>query len=417
MKGFKNRHVMEISNSRHKSKNGRSHKQQQLKLRLNEAGGKKTIRTGLENEIEIKLKRQIYELNIKHPFERWKLRNGETITTKPTAAIKTSCKSNTKSTADLKCIEPTTINTFILRCHRNNNPTSNSSCDSSTCANNLKHHLISKSSKKLTNIITNTKANITANTTYIPPSTSNSTSNIVSNSSNYYCYYSTTKCLSPKKTNSLCLDEIKAAETTKTTLKESESRTIATTNTSNSSSAKSALFTNTNDKNNSNNNNESTSYSSTISTICRQTNNTTKIIQPNKNYKTKSTTTITMTTVKLLTQPSLLCFFLLAGLILIYSCPVTQALRVTSNMVKTSTSNKEQLYIGLIAPHTNFGKREYLRAIHTAVSGLNRTRGAKLTFFKDYQFEPRNIRFDMMSLTPSPTGKFFSKIFFMKIQS
>ncbi|XP_075151016.1 uncharacterized protein LOC142225125 [Haematobia irritans] len=91
-------------------------------------------------------------------------------------------------------------------------------------------------------------------------------------------------------------------------------------------------------------------------------------------------------------------------MVLIYSCPPTNALRLAGGMSKSSVANKEQLYIGLIAPHTNFGKREYLRAIHTAVSGLNKTRGAKLTFFKDYQFEPRNIRFDMMSLTPSPTA-------------
>uniref|UniRef100_A0A1A9ULP2 Uncharacterized protein n=1 Tax=Glossina austeni TaxID=7395 RepID=A0A1A9ULP2_GLOAU len=78
-------------------------------------------------------------------------------------------------------------------------------------------------------------------------------------------------------------------------------------------------------------------------------------------------------------------------------------IRLANSLTKSSSSNREQLYIGLIAPHTNFGKREYLRAIHSAVSGLNKTRGAKLTFLKDYQFEPRNIRFDMMSLTPSPT--------------
>uniref|UniRef100_A0A1B0A0B2 Uncharacterized protein n=1 Tax=Glossina pallidipes TaxID=7398 RepID=A0A1B0A0B2_GLOPL len=91
------------------------------------------------------------------------------------------------------------------------------------------------------------------------------------------------------------------------------------------------------------------------------------------------------------------------ALILIYSCTCTQAIRLANSLTKSSSSNREQLYIGLIAPHTNFGKREYLRAIHSAVSGLNKTRGAKLTFLKDYQFEPRNIRFDMMSLTPSPT--------------
>ncbi|XP_019890234.2 glutamate receptor ionotropic, NMDA 2C [Musca domestica] len=105
-----------------------------------------------------------------------------------------------------------------------------------------------------------------------------------------------------------------------------------------------------------------------------------------------------------LSSPSCLTLFCFATMLLIFLCPSSQALRLAGGTSKSSSANKEQLYIGLIAPHTNFGKREYLRAIHTAVSGLNKTRGAKLTFFKDYQFEPRNIRFDMMSLTPSPTA-------------
>lgn len=46
-----------------------------------------------------------------------------------------------------------------------------------------------------------------------------------------------------------------------------------------------------------------------------------------------------------------------------------------------------QLNIGLIAPHTNFGRREYLRAINLAVTGLSKTRGQKLTFLKDYEFQ------------------------------
>lgn len=93
--------------------------------------------------------------------------------------------------------------------------------------------------------------------------------------------------------------------------------------------------------------------------------------------------------------------------ILMYSCPCASALRLTNGgNTKTLSANKEQLNIGLIAPHTNFGKREYLRAINTAVQGLAKTRGAKLTFLKDYSFEPRNIHFDMMSLTPSPTGEY-----------
>lgn len=79
-------------------------------------------------------------------------------------------------------------------------------------------------------------------------------------------------------------------------------------------------------------------------------------------------------------------------------------------MIKSSCSWKgnapggTQLNIGLIAPHTNFGKREYLRAINSAVQVLQKVRGTKLTFLKTHQFASSNIHFDMMSLTPSPTG-------------
>ncbi|XP_017872011.1 PREDICTED: glutamate receptor ionotropic, NMDA 2B isoform X2 [Drosophila arizonae] len=94
-------------------------------------------------------------------------------------------------------------------------------------------------------------------------------------------------------------------------------------------------------------------------------------------------------------------------LIMVCACPSTDALRLTNggnSLSKGVGANKEQLNIGLIAPHTNFGKREYLRSINNAVTGLTKTRGAKLTFLKDYSFEQKNIHFDMMSLTPSPTA-------------
>lgn len=100
--------------------------------------------------------------------------------------------------------------------------------------------------------------------------------------------------------------------------------------------------------------------------------------------------------------------WLLLPILLIYACPGSEALRLTNggnSLSKGVGANKEQLNIGLIAPHTNFGKREYLRSINNAVTGLTKTRGAKLTFLKDYSFEQKNIHFDMMSLTPSPTGK------------
>lgn len=69
-----------------------------------------------------------------------------------------------------------------------------------------------------------------------------------------------------------------------------------------------------------------------------------------------------------------------------------------------SQLHNRQLNIGLIVPYSNFGKREYLRAINLGVSGLAKMRGAKLTFLKDYDFQPANVHFDMMTLNPSPTA-------------
>lgn len=70
------------------------------------------------------------------------------------------------------------------------------------------------------------------------------------------------------------------------------------------------------------------------------------------------------------------------------------------------SNTKEQLNVGLVAPHTNFGKREYLRAINTAVQSLPKTRGTKLTFLQHYIFDQKNVIQTMMPLTPSPTSKY-----------
>ena len=69
-----------------------------------------------------------------------------------------------------------------------------------------------------------------------------------------------------------------------------------------------------------------------------------------------------------------------------------------------SQLHNKQLNIGLIVPYSNFGKREYLRAINLGVTGLAKTRGAKFTFLKDYEFQPANVHFEMMTLNPSPTA-------------
>lgn len=71
------------------------------------------------------------------------------------------------------------------------------------------------------------------------------------------------------------------------------------------------------------------------------------------------------------------------------------------------SKNKNQLHVGLIAPHTNFGKREYVRAINSAVNGLKKIRGQELSFLSlssNHDFTVSNVHFDMMSLTPSPTA-------------
>lgn len=77
----------------------------------------------------------------------------------------------------------------------------------------------------------------------------------------------------------------------------------------------------------------------------------------------------------------------------------------SSSSRTAATNTRNQLNVGLLVPHTNFGRRDYLRSINTAVMGLQKGRGPKLTFLKDHEFQTSNIHFDMMSLTPSPTGK------------
>lgn len=69
------------------------------------------------------------------------------------------------------------------------------------------------------------------------------------------------------------------------------------------------------------------------------------------------------------------------------------------------TSDKWLLNIGLILPHTNFGVREYTRAINNAVAGLHRGRGRSLVWVKERNFNQRNVHNVLMTLTPSPTGK------------
>jgi hypothetical protein len=67
--------------------------------------------------------------------------------------------------------------------------------------------------------------------------------------------------------------------------------------------------------------------------------------------------------------------------------------------------HEDNLNIGLILPHTNFGVRDYIRAIKGAVEKLTKSRGPKLHFLNKFEFTPNQVHSVMMTLTPSPTGE------------
>jgi len=62
--------------------------------------------------------------------------------------------------------------------------------------------------------------------------------------------------------------------------------------------------------------------------------------------------------------------------------------------------------VGLILPLTRFGVREYIRSVKEAVEKLTKSRGPKLHFLKKFEFSPKQVHSVMMTLTPSPTGKY-----------
>ncbi|KAK9754936.1 hypothetical protein QE152_g900 [Popillia japonica] len=65
---------------------------------------------------------------------------------------------------------------------------------------------------------------------------------------------------------------------------------------------------------------------------------------------------------------------------------------------------RNQINVGLILPHTNFGVREYTRARNSAVSLLHKSRGPRFKWLERYSFATNNIHNVLMLLTPSPTG-------------
>ncbi|GLV39529.1 NMDA receptor 2 [Carabus blaptoides fortunei] len=90
---------------------------------------------------------------------------------------------------------------------------------------------------------------------------------------------------------------------------------------------------------------------------------------------------------------------------IVLNIAVTLAVEAAWRLPHGATVSPElsQLNIGLIVPHTNFGVREYTRAIHTAVTGLHKSRGPKFNFLKNFTFTPHNVHSVLMELTPTPT--------------
>lgn len=70
-------------------------------------------------------------------------------------------------------------------------------------------------------------------------------------------------------------------------------------------------------------------------------------------------------------------------------------------------SSLPKMTIGLVVPHTNFGVREYTKAVNRTVGWLrksyDRLRGPS-SFLDKYDFTQHSVRLSMMTLTPSPTG-------------
>ncbi|XP_028045100.1 glutamate receptor ionotropic, NMDA 2B isoform X6 [Monomorium pharaonis] len=78
-------------------------------------------------------------------------------------------------------------------------------------------------------------------------------------------------------------------------------------------------------------------------------------------------------------------------------------------MKGSSNTSLPKLSIGLIVPHTNFGAREYTKAINKAVINLNKGHGrskgqSRFSFLDKYEFTPTQVNSTMMKLTPSPTA-------------
>lgn len=82
---------------------------------------------------------------------------------------------------------------------------------------------------------------------------------------------------------------------------------------------------------------------------------------------------------------------------------------------KRNGTSPETITIGLIVPHTNFGRREYTKAVNRTVGALHksygRSKSKSYSFLDKYNFTQHAVQLRMMSLTPSPSGK-ASRVYF-----
>lgn len=74
----------------------------------------------------------------------------------------------------------------------------------------------------------------------------------------------------------------------------------------------------------------------------------------------------------------------------------------------SAASELPELNIGLIIRHTNFGVREYTKAVKNAIGGLHKSKGHQFQFLKKFNFTPHHVHLTLMQLTPTPTGNSYS---------
>ncbi|XP_011261455.1 glutamate receptor ionotropic, NMDA 2B isoform X4 [Camponotus floridanus] len=75
--------------------------------------------------------------------------------------------------------------------------------------------------------------------------------------------------------------------------------------------------------------------------------------------------------------------------------------RFTPQSSVGNNHNVTDLKVGMMVPYKSFGQREYTRAVTTAISALQRSRGPRLGFFQRYDL---HVKIAMKELTPSPTA-------------